>query len=252
MNASSMKFWHYLILAAVALLLAGSFFLPNAVAGFTDSRRLDNLVMIDSVSISFDSTPELTLHERIALVASRNTEMLPLKTGNAMDFDAAKEATVSELTRFFRGSPFRFDTRGHVVEDGAAALVIDAAVPEFNLRIWEFILVDRAGNKVTVTIDDETGLILRMIYKLSDSGGSLTGDEPSGSSNSVFHDSALKLTEMMKEYYGHNLTLADYHYSGNIAYYRADLFGGSRVIPMYGAVRAASFTIHERVATPRR
>ena len=243
-----MKFWHYLILIAAALFLAGSFFLPNAVAGVTDSRRLDNLVMIDSQSISFDSASALALPELLTLVANPKTEILPLKTGNIMDIDAAKDRANQELTRLFNNSAFRFDFDKYTVEDSSAALVIDATVPTSNVIIWELMLLDRSENTVIVTLDDETGLILKLIYRLGNRDSSLTKAKSPGSTDDEFYSVARSLTEMMNEYYGLPVTLADYQLSGNgsIAYYRADLFGGNRVIPMYGAVRATSFTMNER------
>jgi len=238
-----MKIWHYLILIAVAVLLVGSFFLPNAVAGVTDSKRLENLIMVDSQSISFDSAPELDLPERLTLIANPNTEILPLKTGNAMDADAAKLRINQELERLFLGSPFQFDFRGHTVEESLASLVIDSKVPTHNMIVWELVLIDSSENSVTATLDDETGLILKLIYKLGNKGNAII---VTGSSDDAFYSAAQSLAEMMKKYYGFPVTLADYEYSKKLAYYRADLFGGGRVIPMYGAVRASSFTINER------
>jgi len=244
-----MKLWHYLLLLAAAMLLIGGFFLPNAVAGITDSRMLDNLITIDSQSISFNSAPDLVLPERIELVANPKTEILPLKTGNAMDLDEAKEKADRELARFLRGSPFRFNFSGYEVEEGDAALVVESADPAHNLIIWEFVLIDQSENKVTVTIDDETGFILRLIYKLGNKGDPFIEERGPGSPDDRFVSAAQSLADMMKDYYGLRVTLADYKLSGNgsIAYYRADLPGGNRVIPMYGAIRSTSFTMNERV-----
>jgi len=241
-----MKIWHYLLIVAAAMLLAGSFFLPNAVAGVTDSNRLDNLVMIDSQSISFDSTPELALPERLALIAKPNTEILPLTTGKVMDIDEAKEKAERELERFLGDSPIRFDFGEYSVTDAAAALVIDSNVPTLNMLFWELVLVDKSQNTVTVTLDDETGIIIKIIYRLGNRDTLMTGTGSSGSHDEAFYATARSLTEMMKEYYGLGVTLADYHFNRSIAYYRADLFGGGRIIPLYGAVRATSFTMNER------
>jgi len=245
----NMKFWHYLLLALAAVLLIGSFFLPNAVAGITDARRLDNLSMIDSQSISINSTPDLALPERIALVASSKTKILPLKTGNTMEYDNAKEKIDEELARFLRDGPFQFDFDGYTAEEGTAALVVDTVVPTLNLVIWEFVLIDRSENKITVTVDDETGLILKLIYRMGNTNGSLTDSGKPGSSDDGFYSVAQSLTDMMKEYYGLRIKLADYQLSdnGTIAYYKADLSGGNRTIPMYGAIRARNFTMNERV-----
>jgi len=241
-----MKLWRYLTIIGAALLLTGMFFLPNAVASVTDSQRLDNLVTVDSQSIRFDSTLKLTLPERLALSANPKTEILPLKTGNIMDSEAANEKTDQELRRLFEGSPFRFDFNSYIVEGSDASLVIDATVPTLNLIIWELILVDKSENRVTVMLDDETGYILKLIYRLGDKNSSLTDTSISGTQDEQFHFVAQSLTDMMKEYYGYTVLLSAYQFSRNIAYYKAELFGAGRVIPMYGAVRASSFTINER------
>ena len=247
-----MKLLHYLLLALAAVMLIGSFFLPNAVAGITDSRRLDNLITIDTIdsqSISINSTPGLALYERIALVANPKTEILPINAGYSMEYDDAKEKAEVELARFLSGSPFQFSFSGCTVEESAAALVVDTAVPTLNLIIWEFVLLDSSENKVTVTIDDETGLILRLIYRLGNKNDSLTEISKQGSSDDRFNSVAQSLADMMGEYYGLRVRLADYQLSGNgsIAYYRADVFGGNRIVPMYGAIRATNFTMNERV-----
>ena len=244
-----MKFWHYLLLVVAAVLLIGSFFLPNAVAGITDARRLDNRITIDSQSISFNSAPDLALPERIALVANRKTEILPLKTGNAMELEEAKEKAEQELTRFLHDSPFKFNFSGYTVEEGDAALVVDAIDPAHNLIIWEFVMIDQSENKVTVTLDDETGFILRLIYKLGSKDDSFIESGATGSSDDKFYSVAQSLADMMYDYYGLRVRLADYELSGNgsTAYYRADLSGNSRVIPMYGAIRSTNFTVNERV-----
>jgi hypothetical protein len=242
-----MKFWHYFLLGIAIMLLIGFFFLPNAVAGITDSRSLNNLFMIDSQSISFNSTPELSIPERIVFAANPKTEVLPLNTGNSLNDDTAKERTNQELARFFRGSSFQFDFDDYIEEKSEVMLVINADVPTINLVIWELLLTDRFEKKITVTIDDETGLILRMIYRLGNSDDSLIDTETSGSLDDKFYSATHNLTEMIKDYYGLPITLADYQFRGRIAFYRADIFSGGRAIPMYGAVRATSFTMNERV-----
>ncbi|MCL2153036.1 MAG: hypothetical protein FWH57_08780 [Oscillospiraceae bacterium] len=242
-----MKFWHYIILIMAALLLLGFFFLPNAVAEVSDSRSLGNLVMIDSQRISFDSTSELSLPERIALAANPKAGVLPVETGNAMDDGMAKETIGLELLRFFKDSLFQFDFNEYDVEEGAAMLIVDADLPSRNLIVWEFVIIDRAENKITVTLDDETGIILRLIYRLGNQDNTLIGEEEAGSPGDEFYSMTQRLVEMMKDYYELPITLADYQFRGRIAFYRADLFSGGRAIPMYGAVRPASFTMNERV-----
>ena len=242
-----MKFWHYLLLIAAIGLLAFFFFLPNAVAGVTDSRRFDNLVMIDSQSVSFDTAAELSVTERIALAANKKTEILPLNTGNVMNDAAAKDRVIDELKRFFNDRIIKFDFDEYNVEENAAMLVIDATVPTLNMIVWEFVLVDRSENTITVTLDDETGTILRLIFKLGSKNDFITDPGTSSSSEDALFSVAHGLTEMMKDYYGLQITLADYTYRNRMIYYRADLPGRNIVIPMYGAVKATSFTINERV-----
>ena len=242
-----MKLRHYLALIAAALILLGSFFLPNAVAGITDMRTLGALTMIDSQSISFDLTPELSVPERIALAASPNTEMLPVITGNSMDEKAAGNRAAHELSLFFQGDAFELDHSEMTVSEGSAALIIDTAAPEQNMIIWEFDLSDPAGNSVTVTIDDETGVIVRLIYISSDWSGAMFDSEIYRSADGQFFEASKILTEMMTEYFGIPVALSDYKYSGNLSYYRADIKRGGLVVPMYGVVRAASFTINERL-----
>jgi len=247
-----MKIRRYLLFGAAALVLTGSFLLPNAVAGITDSRRLDNLVLIDSQSVSFDSVQELSVPERLALVANKNTEYMAVTTSNYMNFGAAERRAVRELARFFRGGPFELDYSELTVEEGAATLVIDAAVPTNNIIIWELILVDPSDNTVTVTIDDEIGVILKIIYRRgrrNPDSGEASNTMPPASSDEELHAAALSLAEMMMDYYGYPVELADYEYGGSLSWYKAYLSGGVGigVIPMFGVVRANGFTMNERV-----
>ena len=244
-----MKIRRYLPLAAAALGLIGSFFLPSAVAGVMDARRLDNLIIIDAQSISIDAVPELSLPERIALVSSPNTEIMPLATGQAMEKETAEVRAVRELARFFRGGPFEFIADESIVEAGSAAFVIDSEDPYANMIIWEFKILDRHTNEATVTIDDETGMILKLIYQNANNPSELlipSGDSMNGSEDNIY-EYVLQLSELMTAYYGHYVDIGDYQHSVNLAYYRADLHGSGPVVLMYGVVRAAGFTMNERL-----
>ena len=244
-----MKLRRYLPLAAAALGLIGSFFLPSAVAGVMDARRLDNLIIIDSQSISFDAVPELSLPERIALVSSPNTEILPLVTGQVMEKETAEVRAARELARFFRGGPFELVTDESTVEAGSAAFVIDSEDPSTNMIIWEFKILDRHNNEATVTIDDETGMILKLIYQQGNSSEEprMQANDSENGSNDRMHETVLQLSEIMTGYYGHPVDIGDYQDSVNLAYYRADLISSGPVVLMYGVVRAAGFTMNERL-----
>ena len=238
---------HYLLPAAAALGLIGSFLLPNAVAGVMDARRLDNLLIVDAQSISFDADPELSLPGRIALAVSPNTEVLALTTGQVMELESAESRAITELVRFFSDGPIAVTIGECTVESGSAAFVIDSEDPAVNMIIWEFRVLDQYKNEATVTIDDETGVILKLIYQLRDSSlfhEELSGDGVSGDN---MRDAALWLSEMMTAYYGLPVRLGDYQLSGSLVYYRVDLYGGGLIIPMYGVVRANSFTMNERI-----
>ena len=245
-----MKLKYILLLAAAALALTAGFFLPNAVAAITDSRTLGNLVTIDSQSMSFETSQELDLPGRIAFVASPNTENLPLKTGQVMDNDAARERAKSEVERFFADGLFKFAFEKQYVEECSAAFVIDTANPSVNIIVWELAISDPAGNSVYVIIDDETGVILKLIYRLGSGGAMAEGSgaaSGSGRLDEEFRAIATALAEMMTSYYSLPVTQADYEFSGSMAYYRNDMFGGGDVVPMYGVVRATDFTMNEKL-----
>ena len=252
-----MRLKRYILPAAAVAVLLCVFFLPNAVAGVMDARRLDNLIIIDAQSISFDADPRLSLQERIALASSPNAESLAYPTGQVMDTRTAEDRAVRELVRFFRDSPFEFASDELTAEGGAAAFVVDSEDPSINMIIWEFKIFDINANEATVTIDDETGIILKLIYQhrgsylQSEEFGVVTGRADAeimpDLSGGNTRESALALCEIMTEYYGHPVRLGDYQLSGNIAYYRADIYGGGLVIPMYGVIRSPGFTMNERV-----
>ena len=245
-----MKLKHWLPLAAAALALIGGFFLPNAVVGVMDGRRLGSLIYIDAQSIVFEADPELDLPERLALAASPNTEVLALATGQTMEREAAEARAVRELARFFQSGQYEFADDECTIEAGAAGFVIDSEDPSANMIIWEFKVNDRNSNEVTVVIDDETGTILRLIYQQGNSslqpGGSSETDS-SGMPSGDMYETALHLSEMMTAYYGLPVRLGDYQLSGSLAYYRTDMYSRGLVIPMYGVARAAGFTMNERV-----
>lgn len=243
-----MKIRHYLYIAAAALLLTGSFFLPNAVAGIFDARRLDNLITIDAQSIDYSIAYELNLPERIKFTTSPNTEIMAIKTGQVMDADTAGDRAEAELARFFAGGPFKISINDCTIEEGSATLIIDSEKQSVSMITWEFRLYDPAGNEVSVLIDDETGVILRLYLSEKtdhDTSGS-EGDGASAASNDDLYYSARRLTEMMTTYYSHIVLLGDYMFSSSMAYYRADLISGGEVIPLYGVVRPTGFTMNER------
>jgi len=244
-----MKIGRNIWLGVSALILLGSFFMPNAVARYTDSRRLDNLITLDAQTISYERVPELSLPERITIAASPNTEMLTLKTGQVMNIETAGNRAVRELSRFFRGGAFEFFTERCVIEDGAALFLIDTADPSVSMIIWEFTLYDSAGNEVTVTLDDDTGIILKLLYKTGsrNSGVGASNSGFASATDSDLNAAALSLSEMMQIYFNTTIVLGDYEFSGSFAYYRADMTGSSSIIPMYGIVRANSFTMNERL-----
>ena len=251
MKVVFMKIRYYLLLVAAAFIVAGSFFLPNAVAAITDSRMLDNYVMVDSQSISFEAAPDLDLLDRLSLVASPNTETLPLKTGQVMEAFQACDIAVLELMSLLRGGPIEFDFNGYSVDECSAAFIIDADDPSVNMIIWELELTDRDGNALTVTLDDESGTILKLIHRW---GVALVGvpdvsnkTNGFGNTDEEFYKTADLMSKAMSEYYGLPVTLADYQYSGSLAYYRADMFRGRQVISMFGVVRPSGLTMNEKL-----
>ena len=249
-NNAYLKLKHYLFLAAVALGLVGSFLLPTAVAGIMDARKLDNLTSIEAQSIEFSAAPELNLPKRIALIASSYTETLVLATGQTMEREAAEDRAKQELSEFFSDSPFEFNTDECTVEEGSAGFIINSRDPSESMITWEFRILDRYTNEATVTIDDETGVILKLIYRKGDAAlniGGSTGEVSPDLSAEDMYDAALRLTGMMTAYYGLPVGLGDYEFRGNIAYYMAYLSGGASGVQLYGVVRATGFTMNERL-----
>jgi len=233
------------------MVLVGSFFLPNAVAEVTDMRRFDNLILIDTQSIRFDSAPELSLLDRLLIAANTSTESLPLKTGNVMDGDAAAECVLRELERFSRLSPWDVDYSGYAVEESTASLMIDTMIPTLNMVVWDLTLTDTSDNTIMVTVDDEMGIILRLVVRWRSGNVTMTGADSSGAStpsDAELYNVAQVLTEMMTDYYGLHVELADYLFSETFSYYKAEI-ADSRIssIPMYGIIRANGFTMNERV-----
>jgi len=246
-----MRIRHYLMLGAAVLVLFASFFMPDAVAGVTDMRRFNNLIIVDSQSISVDTAPELGLLDRLAIAANTSTESLPLKTGNVMDGDAAAERVYQELERFSRQSPWEIDFSKFIVEESAASLMIDTMIPTLNIVVWDLTLIDPSENTVMVTIDDETGVILRLVVRWKTGSMALADLKASDTpipSDVELYTIAQSLTEMMTNYYGLHVELADYLFSESFSYYKAEISEGrSNSFPMYGVIRATGFTINERV-----
>jgi len=244
-----MKLRHYLSLGIAALILIGSFFLPNAVATITDARRIDHLVFADSEQINFDTAPDLSLIERIALAGNANTEILPMSTGNVLNSETAAQAAMRETSRFFSGGAFAFYYDELTADEGIVSLIIDIPIPARYILVWQFDITDVAGNSVTVTIDDETGIIVRLVYRMGSRDESLIDLGQRATNDELFYTAARRLADMMAVYYGHDVILADYQFSGsgNLSYYRADISDAGQIVPMYGVVRRASFSLNERV-----
>ena len=230
--------------------MVGSFFLPDIVAGITDSGTLDRLAMIDSQSINHEFAPELALSDRIELVASPKIEIIQMSSGNVMNESAAGDGAVREMSRLFKEGPFDFDFDSCTVEEAAAVFIIDTSNPNINIYVWEVTLYDANGNKADVTIDDETGIILMLIYRYGSLSPNMPDEyeeTPPRLTDDELRQTAQDLAGMMTQYYGLPVILADYDYSNNFSYYRADLADGGRAIPMYGVVKVTGFTMNERL-----
>ncbi|MCL2126065.1 MAG: hypothetical protein FWH33_08790 [Oscillospiraceae bacterium] len=236
-----------LLLALVAIGVVGSFFLPNLVAGITDSATFNNVAIIDAQRVSFSTDPEFSLRERLALAANSKTDILELTTGQSMSADAAEARAIRELVRFLRGSPYGFAADDCHAESGFAAFVVDSNNPSANMIIWEFSLVDRYSNEMVITIDDETGIIMKLIYRQG-RATTLLGNPASaeGLSEEEFYNTASRICDMMTSYYGISVVFGDYRLGNSLAYYRADLYGEEVAVPMFGVVRSMSFTMNER------
>jgi len=242
-----MKLKHYLFLGAVALILVGSFFLPNAVAGVTDMRWLDNLIMIDSQSISFETAPALSLFEKMSLAANANAESVPMKTGTVMDSDTAQARAITELNRFWRDNPWGLEL-GHIIEESTASLIVDTANPALNMIVWEINFALPEHGTIFVTIDDESGIIMRLVHRWEPGSYLDTEGWAPSSSDDILYSVAERLTEMMESYYMLPVELADYEFSGSLSYYRADISDGrGSILSMFGVVRSTSLTMNERV-----
>ena len=128
--------------------------------------------------------------------------------------------------------------------------VINPQDPSINMIVWLFVVTDSNGNSVTVTIDEEYGAILRMVYRHSSRVRQVemsNAGNAHGASDEELYASARHLTGMLTAYYQTPVVLADYMLSGSFAYYRVDYHDGDAIIPMYGVIRAASFSMNERV-----
>jgi hypothetical protein len=238
-----------LLLTVAAVGIIGGFFLPNAVAEVADSRNLDSLISLEAQSITIEASPKLSLPERVALTSNPNTEMLVLKKGQVMEAEEAEIKVIQELSRFFRTGSFEFINDGCTVEDVAAVFIIDSDDPSANMITWEFRLLDVHANEAIVILGDETGLILKMIYRKGNDSPYSGEPEKSGNPQEAgddLEDAASLLSEMMTLYYGLPVMLGDYQRSGDFAYYRTDMTGDGIVVPMYGVIRETGFTMNER------
>jgi len=242
-----MKPRHYVALIIAALVVIASFFMPNAVAHITDMRRLDNLTRVDSEFIRLEAAPYLTISERLALAGNSNTNTMPLTTGLTMDSVEASAVARREITRFFSGGGFTLNYMTSTISDGIASFIIDRDQPSLYMIIWEFEMVDDLGNSVIAIIDDATGIIMRLIYRQGNGGRNLIDVPENTSTDEMLFIAARALAYMMNRYYELYVILADYNFATTLAFYRADVTEGSNVIPLYGVVRASSFTMNERV-----
>ena len=235
------------IIAAVLLLVCG-FFLPNAVVSVTDSRRLGNITMIDSQSVVHESTPTLSLPERLALAANKEAELIGWISGNVMDEVDAERKAILELNRFLRNTQFEFDFRAYTTQESTAIFIIDPEFPTVNMVVWELTIVDKEENTAIITIDDETGAILRIIFRQEHriQHEESAGDSPANLTEEELRANASMLVETMAEYYGLQIELADFATGRNQAYYRADVAEPGRYVRMFGVVREAGFTMNER------
>ena len=245
-----MRIKSYLLPIAAVLALLVGFFMPSAIASMTDSRRIGSLSVIDTQSISFEVNPEtgLNMAQRISLAASMNTELFSIESGQHMDQDAAGSKAVSELAGFFIGGGIEVNADECVVESSSASLVIDARDPSLNMIIWEIRILNEVLGEMTVTIDDETGIILRIINRQTNMAllGNYIDDAPQELLEAIMNTAAQTLASMLTEYYGVPVVLEAYEYGSVMAYYTVVLYDHGMEVPMYGVIRSIGFTMNER------
>ena len=231
------------VIAIVLFVLIGCFFLPSTVAGIMDKQTLGKLIMTDSSSISYEAAPDLALTARLKLISSSSSESAALKNGKNMDRAAALRKVITELKRFDLAGEMGFIFDNCAAEEVQVGFVINTEDPSVNMIIWAFQLRDIDGRQIMVIIDDETGVILQMIYRHGDAPPKL---HPDGIIDVAdMEKTANLLADMMTDYYGCPVNIKEYEQTGNLGYYNAEILSDGVLIPLYGIVRESGFTINE-------
>ena len=219
-------------------------FLPDTVAGIQDTQTIGKLDVKDSSSMSVETNPEMTLTERLNLISISNSMSVPVKNGKMFNNDTAIDRAVSELKRFSGDEGFGFDFTDVTIDLLETLLIIDSDDPSINMLAWRLILSDNSRGTITLVIDDATGTIIQLIFKLNIS--TLVGSDKDTSLSSEFYQSVTNLCHLMTDYYDTAVRLAEYELLGSRGYYKAEIWDGGAATPMFGIVQSNSFSINDK------
>ena len=228
--------------ALTVFVVAACFFLPDTVADIQDRQTIGNLNVKDSSSISIETNPEMTLPERLNLISISNSTSVLVKNGKKLNITTSLDRAIAELNRFSGDdAPWAAD---FTVDLHESLLIIDSDDPSTNMLAWRFVLTDSSGQTITLVIDDATGTIIQLIYKLNQRV--VIVPEKNAGLYAEFYETAATLCRLMTGYYGVTVTLAEFELLGSLGFYKAELWESGTATPMFGIVQSDGFSINDR------
>ncbi len=192
----------YLITVLIlAVFAVGGFMLPSELMKWQDQQRLENSETQSGEEVVLVPQTDLTLIEKMQLIQKDSVTTLPMEQGKNYDGDSVIPKMQKELQKLSGlGLPdleeqecfyeiedilFLVDTR-----DGTKSMILwNASVVADDFRIW-------------ISMDDETGKILRLTYfkKRSDTSLSVYGDKSLAIENAIGDVSPVDLEDVAKKW----------------------------------------------------
>lgn len=147
------------VLITAIILLIG-FFLPHYVLGFRDRQTVGRLDVIEG-SISYEAQSDLGIIDRLKMITSAAS--IPLDNGKKLDADTAYQRALTEIDKFNSKAIIDFNFSACKLIRDSVSFYIDAADPTKNMIVWNLTIQDE-GHTISVTVDDETGILLNLNY----------------------------------------------------------------------------------------
>lgn len=148
------------------IILTSGFFLPTLVSQFKDRQTFGELTITDGSGVSYETKSELKIIDRLKMMTE--ARRVDLDNGKNMDADTAYQSALEELGKFTGSGIIALDLESCRLSELRVAFFIDSSDPSKSMIVWD-LYIQNGTYSITVAIDDETGLLLAMLFDVDKS-----------------------------------------------------------------------------------